>query len=581
MKPHNVFHYQDVSIVLAGEAGQGIQTLEKILVNTLRKRYHIYSTKEYMSRVRGGINSTEIRVSSKKVHAFINQIDILIPIHKDVMKRKSILRRINEGTVIIGDKELMSENDFEGYNFVDVPFTKIAKEIGGEIYFNVIATGMLVGILDIEDEVAIEIIKSQFKNKSDEVINNNVKALKRGLEIGKRLEAEKKIVVEIKPEEDLTNNIMLNGSEAIGIGAIAGGCNFIASYPMSPSTGVLTYLSKMSKEFGIVVDQAEDEISAINMSLGAWYAGARAIVTTSGGGFALMNEAISLAGMTETPVVVHLAQRPGPATGLPTRTAQEDLNHVLYAGHGNFPRIILAPGTIEEGIELTHKAFNLADKYQVPVFILTDQYYVDSFYDLVEMNLTDLKNEYHIIETDENYERYNLTENGISPRGIPGYGKGYVAVDSDEHYENGRITEDHDVRNSMVMKRLQKLDQLKKDIITPVLVGDDKYKGLVIGWGSNFNVIAEALKNLIGEKLAFLHFKQIYPLHPMIKKYIEQSEFSIVIENNVAGQFSNLIQQEICRKIDYKILKYDGLPFAVEEIETEIRKILQRRKNHE
>ncbi len=581
MESSSYIHTDEVSIVLAGAAGQGIQTLEKILVNSLIKNYHIFATKEYMSRVRGGVNSTEIRVSHKKVQAFVNQIDILIPIHKDVMKRKSILERINEQTVIISDREVLDAEDLKGFNFVDIPFSKIAKEIGGQIYFNVIATGMLVGILDIEEELVIEIIKSQFKKKSEEIVQNNIEAIKRGIAIGKKLEVTKTIVVEIEPEGDLSNNRILNGSEAIGIGAIAGGCNFIASYPMSPSTGVLTYLSKMSKQFEIVVDQAEDEISAINMALGASYAGARAMVTTSGGGFALMNEALSLAGMTETPVVIHLAQRPGPATGLPTRTEQGDLQHVLYSGHGDFPRIILAPGTVEEGIELSHQAFNLADKFQVPVFILTDQYYVDTFYDVTKVNFTNLRNEYHIIETSEDYQRYKLTEDGISPRGIPGFGQGYVKVDSDEHDEMGKITEDHDIRIKMVKKRLSKLEKLKEDIIPPVFLGERDYKGLIIGWGSTFNIIAEALEYLSEEKLAFLHFKQIYPLHPSISRYISDAEFSIVIENNVTGQFSNLIQQEICKKIDYRILKYDGLPFAVEEVETEIRKILERRNSDE
>ena len=581
MEENKYFHTKEVSILLAGEAGQGIQTLQKILVNSLRKNYHIYAAKEFMSRVRGGINSTEIRVAHKRIQAFVDQIDILIPIHKDVMKRKSILKRINDSTVIIGDKEIMDENDLKGYNFVNVPFTKIAKEIGGKIYFNVIATGMLVGILDIEQDLVIEVIKNQFQKKSQEIIENNIQAIKKGYEIGNKLEAEEIIVVEIQPEEDLTHNLILNGSEAIGLGAIAGGCNFISSYPMSPSTGVLVYLSKMSREFEIVVEQTEDEISAINMSLGAWYAGARAMVTTSGGGFALMDESLSLAGMTETPIVIHVAQRPGPATGLPTRTSQGELQHVLYAGHGDFPRIMLAPGTIEEGIELTQLAFNLADKFQVPVIILTDQYYVDSFYNLKELDLKKFKNEYHIIETDENYKRYKLTEDGISPRGIPGYGKGFVAADSDEHYENGRITEDHDVRIQMVQKRLNKLNLLKENIIPPVFTGNKDYKGLVIGWGSTFSIIAEAVKNLKDEQLGFLHFKQIYPLHPIIEEYISKADFTVVIENNVTGQFSNLIQQEICKKIDYRILKYNGLPFAVEEVETRIKEIIERRKKHD
>jgi 2-oxoglutarate ferredoxin oxidoreductase subunit alpha len=345
---------------------------------------------------------------------------------------------------------------------------------------------------------------------------------------------------------------------------------------MSPATGVLVYLSGLSKKLGIVTHQAEDEISALNMALGASYAGARAMVTTSGGGFSLMSEALSLAGMTETPIVLHVAQRPGPATGLPTRTEQGDLELVLYAGHGFFPRIILAAGTIEAGIELTHKAFNLADKYQVPVFILTDQYYVDSFYDLKRMNLDKLVNEYHFVRTEEDYKRYTFTDNGISPRGIPGFGKGLVTVDSDEHDETGRITEDHEIRDKMVDKRKKKLTQIKNDIIPPVFIGEDNYEVLIIGWGSTYNIIAEALRNLKEYRVAFLHFGQVFPLHPIINQYLNKAKFTIVIENNVEGQFCNLIQREICYKIDYKVLKHDGLPFAVEEIESEIKDILKK-----
>ena len=192
------------------------------------------------------------------------------------------------------------------------------------------------------------------------------------------------------------------------------------------------------------------------------------------------------------------------------------------------------------------------------------------------MNLDNLKNEYHIIKTEEDYERYKLTENGISPRGIPGFGKGFVAVDSDEHDEMGRITEDHEIRNKAVSKRKEKLNQIKKEIIPPVFIGEEDYEGLIVGWGSTYNIIFEALENLKENKLSFLHFRQVYPLHPLIKQYLAKAKFTIVIENNVTGQFSNLIQREFCKKVDYRVLKYDGLPFAVEEIETEIRDILKK-----
>ena len=247
----------------------------------------------------------------------------------------------------------------------------------------------------------------------------------------------------------MKTELLLSGSDAISLGALAGGCDYVCGYPMSPSTSVLEKMAAYAKKFDIIVEQVEDEIGVVNMALGAWYAGARALVTTSGGGFALMCEGISLGGMIESPLVLHLAQRPGPATGLPTRTEQGDLDMVLYAGHGDFPRIILAPGTLADGFTLTQKAFNLSAKYQVPVFILTDQFFVDSRYNTPVFDTGDLKVEKHIVKTDKDYKRFSLTKNGISPRGIPGYGSGNVCADSDEHdeervYHRGSRSADQD-----------------------------------------------------------------------------------------------------------------------------------------
>ncbi len=248
---------------------------------------------------------------------------------------------------------------------------------------------------------------------------------------------------------------------------------------MSPATSVLVYLANHERSHSVLVEQAEDEIAAINMALGAWYAGARAMVTTSGGGFALMTEGISLSGITETPVVVHLAQRPGPGTGLPTRTEQGDLNHALYAGHGDFPRVILAPGTWEDGVTLSHQAFEIADAYQIPVFILTDQYYLDGEGIMEKIDFSKLERTNHVTKSDASYKRYKITDSGISERAIPGQGKGFVCVDSDEHTEEGRITESAEVRQKMMDKRMRKLSAYKN--IEPKIVGAKDYTTLVVG----------------------------------------------------------------------------------------------------
>jgi 2-oxoglutarate ferredoxin oxidoreductase subunit alpha len=358
------------------------------------------------------------------------------------------------------------------------------------------------------------------------------------------------------------------------MGAIAGGCNFIAAYPMSPSTGVLVFLAKHASQFGLIAEQAEDEIAAINMALGAWYAGARAMVSTSGGGFALMTEGVSLAGMLESPIVIHLAQRPGPATGLPTRTEQGDLELALYAGHGEFPRIILAPGRIEDAFFLTQKAFNLADKYQVPVFVLTDQYFMDSYYNMPSLDLSHARIEKHVVKTTKEYRRYELTANGISPRGIPGFGEGLVSVDSDEHDTEGHITEDLDLRTKMVDKRLTKAEVMASDAIPPELVGPKDYKTVIVGWGSTHNVINEAMQNLGRDDVAFLHFKQVYPLPKETPDFLSKAERTVIIENNATCQFGKLIKLNTGIDIENRILKYNGLSFSVKEVTEKLKGVL-------
>jgi len=346
---------------------------------------------------------------------------------------------------------------------------------------------------------------------------------------------------------------------------------------MSPSTGVLTYLSQKSKDFDIIVDQAEDEIAAINKGIGAWYAGGRAMVTTSGGGFALMTEGISLAGMLESPIVVHLAQRPGPATGLPTRTEQGDLQHALNAGHGEFPRIILSPGTPEDAFYLTQRAFNHADKYQVPVIVLTDQFLLDSSFTSPTFDPSRIDIEKHFVMTKSDYCRYQLTESGLFPRGIPGYGEGTVGVDSDEHDEDGRITEDLNLRIRMVEKRLhKKLGLIRAESIPPKLYGVKDYRVLALAWGSNYYVVKEAIDVIGRNDLSMLHFNQVYPLNPKVNEFLEKAEELVLIENNATGQFGRLLQLETNFQIppQNKLLKYDGLPFPREQVVEFLKKIV-------
>ena len=563
----------DISIVLCGEAGQGIQTVEQLFTKIVKKEgFNVFSTKEYMSRVRGGSNSTQLRISTEPVSAYINRIDILITLSEHAIKHLG--DRVSNKTIIIGEKNHIKNN--KNFKAIEIPFSLHAKEIGNIVFSNTIAVGLLSALCKIDKKVVTEQVKNFFSKKKKNLVKNNILAAEKGYNTGYNIVKKGKIRVNISVPKQQNTDIVLNGTQAIGLGALAGGCNFISSYPMSPSTGVLTFLSQQSNDFDIIVEQAEDEISAINMALGAWYAGARAMVTTSGGGYALMTEGVSLAGMIESPIVIHLAQRPGPATGLPTRTEQSDLEHALYSSHGEFPKIIFAPGTLQDGFYLTQKAFNLADKYQVPVYILTDQYFVDSYNNIPGLHLDRISNRNYFVKTKKDYKRYELKNNGISPRGIPGYGNGLICVDSDEHDEEGRITESINIRTKMVDKRLRKLKEIMKETIPPALIGDEHYKTLIIGWGSTYHIIKEAIEKIERKDVSFLHFKQIYPIHPNTINILKKAEKTIILENNATSQFGKLIKLHTGYEINHKILQYNGLPFSVETVEKQIKQILQR-----
>jgi len=561
---------REISLTLGGEAGQGIQTIEYLLVNLFKAAgYQVYATKEYMSRVRGGSNSTTLRVGEKTLAAPCDRIDLLIPLDKDSLSH--LKNRISPQTLIIGDKTLLGED----YPVIDVPWGKLASQAGAGILANTVATAFICGMMELNEDLLNKFLAAYFDRKTPEIVEQNLNAAKIGLEWGHKIASEREIKIVIQPQPQVKGQILLNGAEAIALGAVAGGCNFVSAYPMTPSTGIFTTLAQNAEKLGLAVEQAEDEISAVNMALGAWYAGARALVPTSGGGFALMVEGISLSGMLETPLVISLGQRPGPATGLPTRTEQADLEFALYAGHGEFPRIILAPGTLQEAFTLSAKAFNLADKCQSPVIILSDQYFVDAYYNIEKPDLAQLKPEYHLIKTASDYRRYALTEDGLSPRGIPGYGEGLVCVDSDEHDETGHITEDMEVRSRMVEKRLKKLEAMKDEAISPTLLGGDDYRNLVIAWGSNYQVVKEALEGLNLKDTAFLHFSQLHPLHRETAKFLSKAKKLILLENNATGQFGKLLQLETGIKIENRILKYNGLPFTVEEVTESLKSLLE------
>lgn len=555
---------KDLTIVLSGQAGQGLMTIEKLLAHVVKDKYFLFSSPEFMSRVRGGNNSIELVIASEPVMAWRHKIDILVILGNNGLSRMKT--RLKKNTLIISESQLLSTKDKEGLSVVEFDISGMAKEAGSPLYKNTVVFGLIAKLLNLDNDSCHESIKSKFFKLKTDIISKNINAFNLGHKAGGDI----KLPFTLPKISQKPRQLLMDGTTAVGLGALAGGVNYLASYPMSPSTGLMLYLAQKGEDFDVLVEQAEDEIAALNMVIGAWYAGARSMATTSGGGFALMGEALSLSAITETPCVIHLAMRPGPATGLPTRTEQGDLNLALYSGHGEFPRIILTPGNILDLAYLTQKSFYLADKYQVPVIILTDQFILDS---MMESDTFTFSNEYlqtFITKTAADYKRYSLSSGPISPRGIPGYGKGLIKADSDEHTESGLITEDFSVRNAMNEKRLSKLPLILEDYQQPELIGSLSYDRLFVGFGSTYGVLKEVIGKS-SENDAFLYFKQVYPLPESVKKYFKRAKEVITVENNATGQFAALLNAELSVSIDRQIKKYSGEPFSIEEIEKEVK----------
>ncbi|MBP8639088.1 MAG: 2-oxoacid:acceptor oxidoreductase subunit alpha [Dictyoglomi bacterium] len=548
----------DIKIVIGGEAGQGIQTISNIMSKFfLRSGYYVFTEQSYQSRIRGGHNFTQVRVSSEPVSSPDDGIDILVALNRETVD----IHSSETGGIIIYDNELIK--DLSGDKLFGVPLQKIAIEkTQNKLAVNSVACGVLAGLLDGDISILERLMREQFKDP--DIGEKNVLAVRSGYEIGK---SNRTLPFKITPLSQ-KDRLLIDGGSAVGFGAIVAGCRFLSAYPMTPGTAVMNFLAGHSKRFNIVVEQAEDEIAAINMVLGASFAGVRSMVTTSGGGFALMVEGLSLAGMTETPCVIHIGQRPGPATGLPTRTEQGELLFVINAGHGEFPRYITAPRDAEDAFYKTIKAFNLADKYQIPSIILTDQFLIDSMTTIDSLDVKDIKIERHIVtEPDNNYARHLLTSSGISPRALPGTEGILVITDSDEHDEEGHITEDLEIRKNMVEKRLKRGEYLKEDVEEPVFFGDKDSSIVLTGWGSTYGILKEAVNRLTKEgiSVSLLHFSDVYPLPDKTLNSLRDKRF-ISVENNATGQLAQLIRRETGINITEKILKYNGRPFTPSEI---------------
>ena len=550
------------NLLIGGAAGQGIDTTAAILEKLLKKSgYNVFTTKDFMSRVRGGHNFSLIRFGTEPVLSHSNKLDGIIALNDETVEYHK--DQLNPNGFILCDSKLNTDDS----RAIKIDMTAMAQKIGNPRVSGSIAVGAVLRIfgenLDEIKDVLQGFVKEQY-------IEMNIKAISEGYQTVKNRFPHLK--------GDFSGYMTLSGTQALSLGAIAAGVHFYSAYPMSPSTSIMEYLASKGDEAGIVVEQAEDEIAAINMALGASYAGARAMTGTSGGGFSLMVEALGLSGMAEIPLVVVDVQRPGPVTGLPTRTEQSDLKFVISASQGEFPRMVIALRNHTDSFYQTIRAFHLAEKYQIPVIILSDQYLGDSTATVKPFDLSHVTTAQPADQKEGNgeYLRYQYTEDGISPRLLPGKTKDFVAIDSDEHDERGWITESAEVRTKMMDKRMKKLVKLKQELQEPEFLGAESFDTLLIGWGSTYGPIAEAIK-LLNKKAdkgyAALVFGDVYPLpQKLIREKAAAARYIINIEQNATGQLADLIREQTGISCDSSILKYDGRQISGEEIAEKVLK---------
>ncbi|MGB5748564.1 MAG: 2-oxoacid:acceptor oxidoreductase subunit alpha [Desulfobacterales bacterium] len=571
----------DISIRIGGAAGQGVQTISSIIARTfVRHDFYVFVNQDFESRIRGGHNFDQVRISNTPVRAVSDQIHILIALDEETTRQD--IDCLAENGVLLFDGETIGFKS-DDPNHLSVPFARIAAEAGkSKIMINAVATGAVTALLDFKLQPVLDVMQEQFQKRGAETVAKNQKCATAGYEYVRQA-WNKKPSFRVPSAQMSRQKMLLTGSQAMAIGAMASGLKFYSGYPMSPATTIMEFVSSQADKYNIILEQAEDEIAAINMVIGASFAGARAMTATSGGGFCLMVEALSLAGTTETPAVIVVAQRPGPSTGLPTRTEQADLNLVIHAGHGDFPRAILAPGSPEQALSLMSKAFNLADKYQTPVIVLGDQHFGDAYFTVDELDLGGITiDRGHILTIQDlpsplEYKRYALSESGISPRILPGQTKAVLYADSDEHTEEGHITESATVRNQMMRKRMQKLEGMVREIDPPEIYPAGEAEVVLLGWGSTHGVLKETVDKLnqngIGTQM--LHYCELFPInHRHLATAGLRKSKIIAVENNFTGQFADLFSNATGLSVDQRILKYDGRPFTSGEIVDRIKDMI-------
>lgn len=581
----------DFTWLIGGEAGFGIMTTGVVFSRVAtRSGFNIFDYVEYPSLIRGGHNAYEVHVSDADVSYLNPTIDVLVCLNKETYEKHKA--RLTSKSLVMFDADEFEITD--EVNKIIVPFKKILADLKGQpIMKNTISLGASIGILGGDIEELIKIISEQFSKKGEEVINFNKQFVQAGYDAVKNNYSEK--ILNYLTKKSGEQKLVITGNDAFSLGSVIADCRVYVAYPMTPSSTVLTDLAAWQNTTGMVVRHAEDEIAVINTALGASFAGVRSSVGSSGGGFALMVESLSFAGVTEIPIVVFIASRPGPATGMPTWTEQGDLLFAVFSGHGEFEKIVLAPGDNEEMIELAAKAYNLADIYQMPVIVMSDMYlseshksvtqkFVDEFIAGYKVNRgkliskitnnqipTNIQTSNDQLPIFNKYLRYKITEDGISERLVPGTPGYFYQANSYEHVEDGHTTEEAQPRINQADKRARKwATYLKNDFSVPKIYGElDKSETVFVSWGSTKGTIIQAQKILKdkGVETAFIHFNHIYPLDKeKIKGLFGQNKKFILIENNSWGQFGKLLRMETGIAIENKVLRYDGRPITAEQV---------------
>lgn len=568
---------REIGWKVGGKQGEGIDSTGDIFAIALhRMGYYTFTYRHFMSLIKGGHTNYKIRISDRLLRHHGDSVSVLIAFDQttvDVNWKEMI-----DGGIVIYDSSSFQANapTERNVNLFGIPLTDIAKEAGGAIMKNMVAIGVSASITGIAPEEFAPVVKDKFRKKGDAVVESNMQALYAGY----RYYAEHHDVFLPAPKRPAKagEHLYLSGNQATGFGALAGGCRLLAAYPITPATEIMYWVIEHFPKHGGLVVQAEDEIAAVNMAIGANFAGTRAMTSTSGPGFSLMMEALGLAGMSETPVVIVDVQRSGPSTGLPTKTEQSDLNEAIHGTHGEIERIVLTPRTVEECFHYTADAFNLAEKYQCPVIILTDLYMGMSSQTIDTLPIDEVKIDRGKLISDAElaklerfaYQRYDTdVSDGVSPRALPGQKNArYVAL-GNEHNGIGLEVEDQETRLSQVAKRQRKLKNFQH--VSGVTVdGHDDAKFALVGFGSTWGVLEEAREALEEHGLVVKHI-HLSRVAPFPAEQLEQAlagvNQALVVELNTTGQLAQLMKQHVtCHDKLSSCLKYDGDPIALAEI---------------